>query len=406
MTDVRNGLLTGVLVRRTLTAVALADVVLLLLTGVHEELKADQPLVKPLVLFSLVQEATVGAWWSSVVLAAAGTGFVLLAVTRCWGQQRVPRVAVPAAGGLLLLGLSVDEVASVHERMLIADTAGANRAFEGAGPWVVPALPLLALVACGIRHLSGRAVRPATWLNWSGTLCLSTILLQEELEFSLDFDAARPTWLTLLEEGTELLGSLLLLAGALVLLRALPAEALAQLARGARRQRLGLTALGATLLVLGAVTADLLVDRSTAEDQLGLPQYWTGSVATGALAASVLGWAHRSASRSRAADALALAAVLLAVLHGMDGFTWAERLTGTDLPARLAMGLLLLLPALLLARHALVPALSTVLAAALTVTGQGAASAIEVVVSCLSAVAWTWATSTQEEQRVVESPGP
>ncbi|MGY1684722.1 hypothetical protein ACI8AK_03930 [Geodermatophilus sp. SYSU D00867] len=366
------------------------DLVLLAATGVHEQLKDSTPLVKPLVLVSLAQEATVGAWWTSVLLGTSGVVLGAVAGTRRRGRESGWRVAVPALGGTVLIGLSLDELASLHERLLLDDVGGAAHAFDGAGPWLVPGLPALLLVVLGLRRLTHRPVDDATWLCTAGTLCLSTILLQEDLEHSLDFGAGRPPWLTVVEEGTELLGSLLLLAGALDLLRSAGPAAVSDLGRALWRHRRSEFIAGAALLVFGTLAADVLVDRTVGDDQLGLPQYWTASLAAGALAGAVLAWSRLTLRQpDRAADALAGAALLLSVLHGIDAFTWAVRLADTDVPIRVGTAVLLLVPTLLLVRRSTrIPVVLTAVAAVVLLLDDGPVGWPQVAVLSLASLAW------------------
>ena len=364
-----------------------------------------------LVLLALDREQTLGAWWSSAVLAAAAGCFLLVARLRWLSQSRRTPALLALAGGALLLGLSLDELASVHERLLIDDTGGVGRAFDGPGPWLLPFLPAGVLAGLFALRLSGRRTLTSTWLAATGALCLSTVGLQEDLEFSLFEAGQRPVWLTLLEEGTELLGSgLLLAAGSMAL----------ETARTVR-PRLGsgvavlLGRYGQVLLVVagaGLVTGTALarawLGDYAVDEQLGLPQWWAGSTAAAGLSAAAVLQSKRERDRPRQAlQFLSAAAGVAAIVLGTDAFTWAQVAAKWGDPAlRTLVALALATPAVLLVSAYRVSGALVALAAGAILVGEGAAGAAEVALLWLAALSLLPAPSSSAGRRARLQGGP
>src|SRR3712207_8665561 len=61
----------------------------------------------------------------------------------------------------VLLGLSLDEVGTLHERLLGDDVAGASDAFQSPGPWLVPVVPAVLLLVFAVSHARGRRIGAA-----------------------------------------------------------------------------------------------------------------------------------------------------------------------------------------------------------------------------------------------------
>jgi hypothetical protein len=374
---------------RVLLAIAVVDVVLLVGTAVCAvlwsgpgEFEAGGWAKWPAFQLMLAREATLAAWWSGMVLAGAGVLFGLTAAAEAARGRRGWRVAGPALAGLVLVGLSLDEVGTIHERLL---GYGEERpgALDGPGPWLAPVLPGAVLAALAARRLRGRAVGPAAWLGWGGAFCLSTVGLQERAEW-LIADGSRPTLLLVAEEGTELLGSLLLVAAGLRLVQALSAGSWQTLREWAAPRRSALAGGGAAVLLAVTAVAEQRLGVSTVSPDLGLPQWWTGSVAAAALAVAAL-VAARAPRRSDVAAVFGLvgvAAATLSVVHGISGYSWAVAWTSADdadRALRLALAGAMATPAAWLGvRGLLAPAAATVLAAALLVAGAGAPGVLEV----------------------------
>jgi hypothetical protein len=94
--------------------------------------------------FSLVEEANVPTWYSSVALLACAA--LLAAVARTEREAGSRFVLHWKVLALLFLGLSVDEAAALHELLIepVRGALGAGGLFYFA--WVVPALAALALL--------------------------------------------------------------------------------------------------------------------------------------------------------------------------------------------------------------------------------------------------------------------
>lgn len=172
-------------------------------------------------LVLLDAEANVASWWGSALLLACAGGFVLASGALPEQRWRLRLLAV------LLLLLSLDETAILHERATGALLLAATGSAEGDAPvWVLAALPLVALTAWFVlpvlRGLPA-AVRRRWWL--AGALYLGGAIGVEVVTNLLTGPGSAAYLLGVaLEEGLEyagpivLLDSLLLLAGAAPLL--------------------------------------------------------------------------------------------------------------------------------------------------------------------------------------------
>ena len=142
-------------------------------------------------------EQNLAVWWSGIVLFTAGVLFYEL-YCRAADRLRLPWLLL----SVLMVVLSVDEIGSFHERL---------------GGWrnmILAGLPFAAMFVYAIAHLLSRPeIRRAGGFILAGFLCFGSVGIQEFLEQTVDW----PVWsrgIRLgLEEGTELLGSFLVLCG-------------------------------------------------------------------------------------------------------------------------------------------------------------------------------------------------
>lgn len=148
----------------------------------------------------LGKEQNIGAWWSGALMLLAAALLYEEAGTRR-GAARRPWIAL----ALIMLGLSIDEVTSVHERVSL---------WWGWPPLIAVGLVGLALLLWALRELTwSQGERRTAMLLALAYLCYGSIGVQELLEHRLDWTG----WVMFrlgLEEGTELAGSFLALLAA------------------------------------------------------------------------------------------------------------------------------------------------------------------------------------------------
>jgi hypothetical protein len=309
----------------------------------------DLPSAKwALIHLSLAREATVASWWSSMILALGGVTALIWAAAEYGRGRTAARCGAWLLAGIVLLGLSIDEVGALHERLLGDDIAGASDAFQSPGPWLVPVVPAVLLLVLAVNHARGRRIGAAAWLGCLGTLSLTTVGIQERLE-TFDVEVRPVGWL-LLEEGTELAGSLLIVA-ALLIVGVNASFDLSDLRAFHRRcpvRPVVIAGVLAVAFVVGSVLFEEHLGSSPANDQEGLPQWWFASSAAAAVAACLLLMVrqHAPGRATNAMGALAAVALLLSVHHGIDGTTWIELFGGRASAVRVALATLLVLPAL------------------------------------------------------------
>ena len=180
------------------------SVLILIVTFFRFEVKEATGVIRLLRSLSLVGENNIAAWWSGVLLLIGGIhafdGYVLL-------RQREPRAARAWASiSIILVILSADEISSIHER---ADW------ILHLGSWLskLPfAIILLAMLAYALISLwSAEEQRPKAWAVVLGFFLLGTVPLQEFIEHNLDWTRETMRLRSVLEEGTELLGMIILL---------------------------------------------------------------------------------------------------------------------------------------------------------------------------------------------------
>jgi hypothetical protein len=392
------------LTRKLLIAVAVMDLVLLTATGLLDQWFVDGkdfdelPWTKwPLVLLSLGREQTLGAWWTAAVLATAGLLFLYAA-----SRRFSPKVAFFGLLGLGLMVLSVDELSGFHERVFSDNADSTASAFAGPGPWMAPLLPVGIVGLLVVRRFRGAELRWEQVALWVGLACLSSVALQEAIETQLYLPGERPTWLLLVEEGSELLGALLVLWAGLVT------------ALAARREPSGVHVPSwlviqvlAIVSVLAAATGEQRYGEYTSDPQSGLVQWWLGSAAALVVAVAAMRAAHRSTDPHRAGALRVLGggAAVLAIAYGIDAFTWLSLAgPGFDQGARVAVGVALAGAALWIARDWTLPALICVAAAALVVFGDGAAGPWEIGAWWLAAAALFEAASQRTRREDVPAP--
>lgn len=180
-----------------LCALAAVSLILIALTA----LMAINPNYPILSYFNLSTEHTVGTWWSSMQLLLAAVLFF---------SARYPNMHQSIAGWVsaaLLAGLSLDEMGSIHERVSV------NENWLNLLPF---GLIVIAMFGYSIlRWLQNPATRPSAILLGLGFICFASTAFQEYLEHTVNW----PEWTMALrvgvEEGIELLGSILCVAAAL-----------------------------------------------------------------------------------------------------------------------------------------------------------------------------------------------
>ena len=146
----------------------------------------------------LALENNLGVWWSGALLFVGAMLLFEAAVTS------TPEARRPfAILGLLSLGLSVDEVASVHERL-------SER--WGWSPLLAIGLVAAGLLGWALQALARRSARRTAFLVLAGYVLYASVVLQEAAEHGNVVRWLRQS--ARLEEGIELLGSLLILLAA------------------------------------------------------------------------------------------------------------------------------------------------------------------------------------------------
>ncbi|MCG8691068.1 MAG: hypothetical protein MI806_07645 [Minwuiales bacterium] len=147
--------------------------------------------------FNLGGEQNLAVWWSGILLFMAGVLFYEF-YCRAADRLRLPWLLL----AILMVTLSVDEIGSFHERL---------------GGWrnmILIGLPFGMMFLYAIVQLLSRPqTRRAAYFTLAGFLCFGSVGIQEFLEHTVVW----PDWsrgLRLgMEEGTELLGSFLVLCG-------------------------------------------------------------------------------------------------------------------------------------------------------------------------------------------------
>lgn len=244
-------------------------------------------------------ENNLGVWWSGALLFL-GSMLMFEVSVGAPAEARRPFAVL----GLLSLGLCLDEVMSIHERL--------------SQRWGWSPLIAIGLVAAGFLGwaLQALALQPgrrrATLLVLAGYLCYGSIAIQEAAEHGKLGDWG--WWGSgRLEEGSELLGSLLVLLAAVgERHHAREARLRAVIPRPDRLSRLA--SLLTTTLILHAVAAVFVVPRLHDWEWRGNPATWYPAMAHGLAACATFWRAQASPNQGgrRVLWAMASAVFLLA----------------------------------------------------------------------------------------------
>ena len=151
--------------------------------------------------FNLGVEHTVGVWWSTVTLLLAALLFYSGRHTS--SANKIAGIVAAA----IMAGLSLDELASVHERI-----AGHAR-WENLVPFALVGGCMLGWTLW--RWMADAHTRPSALLLIAGFVCFGSVVVQEVLEHAVDWPAWSVGIRTGVEEGVELAGTLLCLLAAL-----------------------------------------------------------------------------------------------------------------------------------------------------------------------------------------------
>ena len=156
--------------------------------------------------FTLTHENNFGAWWSSTMLFMASL-LALEGFLRSRGGSERERTAYPwLAVSAIGLVLSIDEGASIHER--IGAWTGLGM-WEASAPFGLVLVSMIAFAVYGLWRDPGRRAG-SVWLMISMAL-FGTVAVQEHLEFQTPWWGTHAAFRATLEECTEIIGMLILL---------------------------------------------------------------------------------------------------------------------------------------------------------------------------------------------------
>jgi hypothetical protein len=237
-------------------------------------------------ILDLGQENNVAAWFSSMLLGA----IAWLAVLCFLLDRRSAERSWLAYGWLLMaavfLALSFDELGSLHERVPIPG------GWAGRALWYLPVVAVLPAYMGAFAYSRLRADPIAVALIALGALTFASVPIQEffEVEVQRATGGGRPVLHTLMEEGCELLGMLLILTAFVryvhkYLLRgAAGVDDTLHLVVGLRS-----LAIWIAVLVGGGLLAGEAAARWLAPDELsGDPRHWFPALAS--FGAACLSW--------------------------------------------------------------------------------------------------------------------
>lgn len=291
---------------------------------------------------NLGSENVAAVWYSSMLLFS-----VALAMVGCFLVDRRNGSAATAsltdygwlACAAVFVLLSLDELGSLHERIFFISSMPRVAGLHG---WTsVLAVPI-AVVAAGLLWFAAVRVRRhplAAVLVVSGIVLFLSIPIQEHLEVARYYGEGaerRPPWMFVAEEGSELFGALLFLAGAFVY---------ASRSSGLRDGRVRFVELkvrrSVVTGVIIAALAGLLVTRGLLPlvmdmgDNRGIMENWFPSVAAFTLSLLLLNEGLNARSRgARSAFAglavFAAANMVLSVDHGSGHLLTERLLSGTS----------------------------------------------------------------------------
>ena len=153
-------------------------------------------------VFSLAKEMNFAAWWSGILLFAIGFILYEFFHNRKDGTQLAFLLL-----SLLFFGLSLDEIGSIHERIIYGYASMIPYAAVALGMWGYSFFIMV----------KNAETRPAAFLIFWGIVLYGSVVLQEIIEHSVNW----PLWFmgirNGIEEGTELLATFLVLCGILPL---------------------------------------------------------------------------------------------------------------------------------------------------------------------------------------------
>lgn len=268
------------------------DVAFVAATAIARYLPDWVPRQLRLAPFNLSSEMNLAAWWSAICLLVVG--FIAFELYRTRHDRTRLAWLIVAA---IMLGLSLDEIGSLHER-----SGGLSRII----PMSALGGPILAYAL--LQLYRDAATRRAALLIGGAFVLFGSTAVQEYFEHRLDW----PFWLTGIragvEEGTELAASFLCLLAVVPLRPAAPSSLLGVLprpglARGVTALLLAGLALHVVLSVYAARAGDL--------DERGNPAAWYPS-AVYFLAFGALLWQSQGATGLSPAGRRVLAALMLA----------------------------------------------------------------------------------------------
>jgi hypothetical protein len=317
---------------RFLLAVAAANVLLMLATYFAGSVSGHWRLQFVVHQATLLWENNLGAWYSSMLLLSVAIAMVAAFVADRQELARGNR-SRGAAGALpfgwlvlafVFAGLSWDEMGSFHERLYeIPAAAFFLRPVPNLNAWVaVLAVPIavvaVSMLAFGWWHV--RRSAKAFGLMCAGILLFASVPVQEHFEAALRIASGapesyiRPPLHGMIEEGTEVFGSLAFLAAALVYVRqraaALPGRGV-RVDLGPRPLLAGLALMGAALMFVYFHIPHLMY----LGDHRGVPQNWPPSAAAAlvvALCALMFSWRRQPSIRP-----LVIGLASMAFLHAM-----------------------------------------------------------------------------------------
>jgi voltage-gated potassium channel Kch len=219
--------------------------------------------------FDLSVEMNLGVWWSGICLFAAG----LLAYENFCNGEGSERSAWLVLSALLV-GLSYDEVGSIHERVGKDSVMGVWSAlgvWSGKLPFIV--IGFAFFVFAFVRLIKREQTRRSAIAILSGFVLFGSVLLQEYLEWNIDWAPWVRGIRVGVEEGTELLGALLCLWG-MVSLRKKGSQnaSLETIIANPLRMKYILAVIFVGLLIHGAVI--LILGRNINITGLGNPAVW------------------------------------------------------------------------------------------------------------------------------------
>jgi hypothetical protein len=168
----------------------------------------------------LKYEKNVATWYSSCLLFLTGIGALLNSKisSSAPGSKRINQGCWLLVG-LVLIGLSIDETATLHETLvpllnfLNKDTPSL-KVRVGAGDWIPLLLPLIVITAVGMGSffwLTFRLQRRVLAFGIEGVLCWVGVILTEAIEGKiLAINLSRQIE-GVIEEGLEIMGTTLML---------------------------------------------------------------------------------------------------------------------------------------------------------------------------------------------------